>query len=202
MLGGKGGGPRLREPCLQPRCRARRASPQWLCRHTWAGCHRSLPAGCRRRSPGRRTPAPRRAQRPGARGATLSRELVTPQVAKGCLGGAGSAGSQQQSQLFHLLLPLCSALPPFAPGSPPRTHPLQQFAFQEGFDHVVGRGEVPRLVDEVHGLEARWEGVLGCQTQMGTVTDRAGHVGPGEEVGSKRNPTLPPRPFPSLPLLF
>lgn len=34
------------------------------------------------------------------------------------------------------------------------------------------------------------------------VTDRAGHVGPGEEVGSKRNPTLPPHPFPSLPLSF
>lgn len=82
---------------------------------------------------------------------------------------APSQGSQQESQLFHLLPPVCSALPPFAPGSPPRTHPLQQFAFQEGFDHVVGRGEVPRLVDEVHGLEARWEGVLGCQTQSQTV---------------------------------
>lgn len=42
----------------------------------------------------------------------------------------------------------------------PRTHPLEQFALQEGLDHVVGRGEVPRLVYEVDGFEPGWEGIL------------------------------------------
>lgn len=55
------------------------------------------------------------------------------------------------------------------------THPLQQFALQERFDHVVGGGEVPRLVDEVDGLETCWEGVLGSQTQTQMVTDGAVH---------------------------
>lgn len=126
---------------------------------------------------------------------------------------APSRGSQQQPLALpprpriptgwacrrRQISPSAQLYPAISPGSPSRTHPLQQFAFQERFDHVVGRGEVPRLVDEVHGLEACWEGVLGCQTQTGPVTDRAGHVEPGEEVGSNRNPTLPPRPFPSLP---
>lgn len=50
------------------------------------------------------------------------------------------------------------------------THPLQQFALQEWFDHVVGGGEVPRLVDEVDSLEPCWEGVLESQTQTQMVT--------------------------------
>ena len=33
------------------------------------------------------------------------------------------------------------------------THSLQQLALHEWFDHVVGGGEVPGLVDEVHGFE-------------------------------------------------
>lgn len=59
------------------------------------------------------------------------------------------------------------------------THPLQQFALQERFDHVVGGGEVPRLVDEVDSLEPCWEGVLGSQTQTQTVTKGAGPADPG-----------------------
>lgn len=46
----------------------------------------------------------------------------------------------------------------------PRTHPLEQFALQEGLDHVVGCGEVPWLVDEVDGFEPGWEGILQGQT--------------------------------------
>lgn len=44
------------------------------------------------------------------------------------------------------------------------THPLEQFALQEGLDHVVGGGEVPGLVDEVDGFEPSWEGILQGQT--------------------------------------
>jgi len=68
-----------------------------------------------------------------------------------------------------LLYP-ASAARPF-----PHTHPLQQLALQERFDHVVGSGEVPGLVDEVDSFEPRWEGVLGCQTQTWLLTDCADH---------------------------
>lgn len=37
--------------------------------------------------------------------------------------------------------------------SPWFTHPLQQFAFHEGFGHIVRGSEVPRLVDHMHSLE-------------------------------------------------
>lgn len=50
---------------------------------------------------------------------------------------------------------LVSALPVW-----PRTHPLEQLGFQKRLDHVVGRGEVPRLVNEVDGFEPGWEGIL------------------------------------------
>lgn len=41
-----------------------------------------------------------------------------------------------------------------------RPHPLQQLALHQWFDHIVGGGEVPGLVDEVHCLESGREGVL------------------------------------------
>lgn len=85
------------------------------------------------------------------------------------LGGDGSDPQQRN----RAALPSCSVSPKEVPlpAGPSHTHPLQQFALQEGFDHVVGGGEVPRLVDEVDGLEPRWEGVLGSQTQTQMVTD-------------------------------
>lgn len=44
---------------------------------------------------------------------------------------------------------------------PTITHPFQQFVLQERFNHVVGGGEIPRLMDEVYGLEPTWERILG-----------------------------------------
>lgn len=44
------------------------------------------------------------------------------------------------------------------------THPLEQFALQEGLDHIVGGGEIPGLVDEVDGFEPSWERILQGQT--------------------------------------
>lgn len=40
------------------------------------------------------------------------------------------------------------------------THSLQQLALHEWFDHIVGGGEVPGLVDEVHSFETGGERIL------------------------------------------
>lgn len=40
------------------------------------------------------------------------------------------------------------------------THSLQQLALHQWFDHVVGGGEVPGLVDEVHRFETGRERIL------------------------------------------
>lgn len=44
-------------------------------------------------------------------------------------------------------------------------YPLQQLALHEGFDHVVGSGEVPGLVSDVHRLETGRERILQKNTQ-------------------------------------
>lgn len=41
------------------------------------------------------------------------------------------------------------------------THPFQQFVLQERLDHIVGCGEVPRLMNEVDSFESSWERILG-----------------------------------------
>lgn len=60
-------------------------------------------------------------------------------------------------------------------------HPLQQFALHEWFDHVVGGGEVPRLVDEVHGFETGRERILadkkrGKQIELSLNTPPSRHL--------------------------
>jgi len=39
-------------------------------------------------------------------------------------------------------------------------YPFQQFALHQGFDHIVGGGEVPGLVDKVHCFETGRERIL------------------------------------------
>lgn len=53
--------------------------------------------------------------------------------------------------------------------SAPLPYPLQQLALHEGLDHVVGGGEVPGLVGDVHRFEAGREGVLHMETTPGNL---------------------------------